>query len=211
MAGSLTPQKSGAALLTCQTLDNAAILKSTPVDVSGKWGATVFVRHGRLTTTSLTGAIEYRIEGSANAHGGNNDMWVPIFAWTTANHNTAAVAPTLETTQAANATTFSVSSGTGITAADSLLFMYDATTVGNSEWTRIVSISTKTVTVSDSLTRAHSLTSTQVTDQAEEWAIPVDLSAHRSIRLVADAAKNSTAVKTCVEADIVYHDATYYS
>lgn len=171
------------ALLAHTQLATATQAIGSAIDVSAMVGpATAMVKLGRSVATALSAGVAFRLEGSAKTSG--NDEWVPIYEWAS---TTAAVNATTVNDAAFNAadTTFVVTSGTGLSGGD-LIYLRETGTPANSEWTRIGSISGTTVTLEEAITRSHT-NSIAVTDGAEMYSIPVDLSAHVRIRLVANA------------------------
>jgi hypothetical protein len=212
MASTITPIKSSTVLFSTQAIAANTIVKSATIDVSTKVSASILARLGRTAVGTLTGAVEGRLESSGVAAA--NDFWLPFKPFTTALHNTAAVAPALASAQAAAATNVQVATITGLTNADSLLFLYDGGAAGvpNSEWFRVSGVTTPNVTANDSLTRAHSITSTLCTDQAEEWCIEsIDLRGHTAVRLAVDTAKNVVGQTVVFKAIMIMEDGALVS
>lgn len=192
------------ALLAHTQQATAAITVGSAVDVSTKVGpATAFVKMGRTVATALGNNVKFRIEGSAKTSG--NDEWVPIFEWTSLNGLTAASATTLNDA-ACNAgdTVFTLTSGTGFTAGD-YIYLRETGTPANSEWVREKSVSTNDITVEEAITRNHT-NGIAVTDLAESFAIPLDLSGHVRIRLVVDTASAASGQTVDVIAWLVTAD-----
>lgn len=181
-----TLTKTAAAVLLALTAQATAVVTlGTAVDVSTKIGpATAFVFMGRTVATALTNNVKFRIEASASSSG--NDTWVPIAEWTSANGTTAASATTLNGATTAPNTTATLTSGTGFAAGDYAYFR-ETGVPGNSEWSRIKSQSGATSTFEEAQTRNHS-NSIAVTDLAESWVIPLDISGYVRIRIVVDTA-----------------------
>jgi len=213
MASTLTPVKAFTTCFTCAEVSSNTIAYGAEIDVSTVWEATWKTRFGRKAAGTLTGSPEFRLEGTGRGVGGAKDFWIPIIPCIVSLPNIAAVAQTLKTTHAAGDTAFTITTATGIAAADHLLLMYDggAAGVSNSEWVTIKSIAGSIVTLGESMTRAHSLTTTLISDIAEEWSIPVDLRSEQSVRFVADTARNACAATTVAESVLVFNTAVLAS
>jgi hypothetical protein len=210
MASTLTPSKSFTSttpLFTLQAVSSVTMAKGPVVDVTAKWAGTALIRYGRLSSVVVTNATEFRLESGGRGSATINDFWVPVYAWTTANHATAAAQGLLSAAVAAGGTKLELATATGLTAADGLLFLYDGTSPTTSEWFRILSVGTNSIAPLDTITRAHSATSSVVTDQAEEWAIPIDLATVQYLRMIVDNAKNAVAAPVMVEGQMIFHDA----
>ena len=179
-----TLSKTAARVLIAHTqLATATQAIGSAIDVSTMIGpATAIVKMGRSVATALGAAVSFRLEGSAKTSG--NDEWVPIYEWAS---TTAAVNATTVNDAAFNAsdTTFVVTSGTGLSGGD-LLYLRETGTPANSEWTRIGSISGTTVTLEEAITRSHT-NGIVVTDGAEMYSIPLDLSGQVRVRFVANS------------------------
>jgi hypothetical protein len=182
-----TPVKTAAQALLAHTQQaTAAITIGSAVDVSAKLGpATVFVKMGRTVATALSANVKFRLESSAKTSG--NDEWVPLYEWQSTNGLTAASSTTLNDASVSAAdTTFTLTSGTGFIAGDHV-YLRETGTPANSEWVRAKSIATNDLTIEEGLTRGHT-NGINVSDLAESWCIPIDVSGHARIRLVVDTA-----------------------
>lgn len=199
-----TLTKTAAAVLLALTQQaTAAITVGSAVDVSTKVGpATAFVKMGRTVATALGNQVKFRLEASAKTSG--NDEWVPIYEWTSANGTTAASSTTLNGATTAGNATSTLTSGTGFAAGD-LVYFRETGTPGNSEWSRLLSQSGATSTFEEAQTRNHT-NSIVVTDTAEMWAIPIDISGHVRVRLVVDTASAASGQTVDVIAWLVTAD-----
>lgn len=179
-------KSAGIALLPHTQCATATVTIGSPVDVSTKLGpATAFIKIGRTIATALTNQVRFRIEGSPKTSG--NDEWVPIYEWQSLNGTTAASKTTLNDAACdAGDTSFTLTSGTGFTAGD-VIYLRETGTPANSEWCRGKSTSANTVTIEEGLTRGHT-NGIDVTDLAEIFSIPIDLSGQVRVRLVVDTA-----------------------
>lgn len=178
------------ALLAHTQVATAAIAIGSPIDVSAKIGpAMAFVKMGRTIATALSNQLKFRIEASAKTSG--DDEWVPVAEWTSQYGTTAASKTTLNDA-ACNAgdTSFTLTSATGFAAGD-MIYLRETGTPANSEWVREKSVSSNTVTVEEAITRNHT-NGIDVTDLAESFAIPLDISGLVRVRLVVDAASAAT-------------------
>jgi hypothetical protein len=177
---------------------------SAAQDVSTKIAATVYVRFGRAQTTALAAGCRFRIEGSSET-GAVNDFWWPIYEW--ASSTAAAESEAIATANAASGQkVIQMASTTNLVAGD-IIFIYESGTVANSEWARINAVTaTPSILVEDNLTRTHNIGVT-IYDQAEMWAIPVDLAGVVRLRLVVDFQTGQTDTHVaCVGAEMVTLD-----
>lgn len=172
---------------------------STATDISGN----IFVRLGRTGTTSMTGAVEFRIESSSAVS--DND-WQTVIAWQTGLGGTAAVAQTITATATLGTSFTAVQTVTGLSAGADM-FIYHSGAVTDSEFVKGASVTTPNVTIVDPLLKTHTTGACVMTSQAEQWVIPIDLQGLKRIRIVVDAAKNGTLVGTVAKAEIVTTDA----
>ena len=179
-----TLTKTAAQVLLAHTQQATAVCTNgSAVDVSSKVGpATAIVKMGRTVATALTNEVTFRLEGSAKTSG--DDEWVPIYTWTSSSGKTAASSTTLNGATTAGNTTTVLTSGTGFVGGDHV-YIRETGTPGNSEWSRVESISTNTVTWEEAQTRSHT-TGINAADLAESWQIPFDAAAQVRVRLVVD-------------------------
>jgi hypothetical protein len=175
------------ALLALTQQATAAVTVGSAVDVSTKFAIRIFVKMGRTVATALTNEVGFRFEASPATSG--NDEWVPVFQWTSATGKTAANSTTLNGATSANASTYIVTSATGITTGD-YLYLRETGTPANSEWSRVGTISSATVTPTDNLTRAHT-NSIAITDLGEFFTFDFDVSTMERVRLVVDSASGN--------------------
>lgn len=194
---------SGGVLLAHTQQAPGVITVGSAIDVSAKIGpATAFVKMGRTVATALTNNVKFRIEASAKTSG--NDEWVPVYEWASANGATASSATTLNGATTAGNTTSLLTLGTGFTAGD-LVYFRETGSPANSEWGRMASVSTNTITLEEGQTRNHT-TGITVTDLAEMWAIPIDIAGQVRLRLVVDSASAASGQTVDVIAWIVTAD-----
>lgn len=185
-------------LLALQSVAANTVVISSVVDVSTKLAATVFIHFGRRATTALSEGAEFRLEASAKASG--EGFWFPIASFKTA--VATAESEAVSGTVSAGATVITVASTTNLVSGD--LIYIDNSTIANSEWGRIKSISTNaSVTIEDALVNTQ--TGATIFDQAEMYVAAIDLTAITRLRLVVDASRTGQAV--AAEAFIVTGDA----
>jgi hypothetical protein len=180
-----TPNKTAAnSLVAIQTLASGAVVKSSAINVAGKFGMAVGVHLGRTATTALTNPVKVRFEFSTEDSLDSN--WYPIgdlISDTLASTTTA----TLTTATTAGTATLPMTATAGILIGDGVL-IYDAT-IGNSEWGRVITVNTNTsVVIEDNTLRNHAITTTQVWSKANIWSFVIDVSRYTRVRCVFDAA-----------------------
>ena len=191
----------GTSVLSLQSVATAAVVLSSAIDVSTKFGGTMFVHFGRRAATALTAGCRFRIEASSKSSADGH--WYPLYEWVSAIAASETEAAT--GTNASGQAVITVASTTNLVAGDKIFI--DNTTIGNSEWGRIKSIVANTsVTLEDNLVNAQDSGAATIYDQAEWWAVPLDLTAVGRIRLVADTATGPTGQNVAVEATLVTFD-----
>jgi len=200
-----TPNKTvGTSLLAIRTIANLTAVVGTAVDVSGKFSGVAYIHFGRTVTTALTNAMQFRLEGSSKAT--LDGQWYPLYQWQSG--VAVAVAPSA-TAGAAGANSITVTNTSMFPG--SLMFCQNGT-IGNSEWVRVATqVSTTSITTEDNLLAAQ--TTSVISSQAEQWAIPLDFSGVGRVRLVC-ASGNGTVttgvgVTTVVEGFMTTLDAIF--
>lgn len=178
----------GVALLAHTQLSSGTISVGSEVAVTTKLGARIFISLGRTTTTALTNELLFRLQTSAQDSG--DDDWYDAYQFTSATGKTAANAPTLSGGTSAGASTFVVSSATGIAKGD-LLYLRETGTPANSEWCLVKDISGTTVTPANNLTRAHTNGIT-ITDFGERFTWTEVFDGVKRVRLVVDGGTNTS-------------------
>jgi hypothetical protein len=166
-------------VLALQNLANNADVIGV-LDVSTGLSASFFIRMGRASGTAFTtNGARFRIEASA-ADSGDVD-WAPITTLESALGATVGNT-TVSGTEAAGQTVITLTSATNFIAGDFIYFKNS--TIGNSEWHRILSVSGSDITLEEAITNAQ--TGSSVYDQSEAWVVPsIDCSALRRLRVVA--------------------------
>ena len=191
-----TPSKTqGTSLLSLQSISSGSAVISSVIDVSTKFAGAVSVHFGRRATTSLTAAVQFRIEASAKSSG--DGFWYPLYQWSS--QTVAALSMTVTGTNASGQNVLTATTTPAFSVGDQVYI--DNTTIANSEFQRIKAITTNTsITLEDNLTNAQNNPAATVYNKAEWWMIPLDLSAIGRIRLVVDTASGPSGQNVAVEA-----------
>jgi hypothetical protein len=180
------------AVLTIQHIAAAAILKSSVIDVTDYVEMLMTVDIGRDVTTALTAGVIVRIQASPKSSG--DDFWedIAVFQTAVAASESEAVSGTVAAAQAV----VTVASTTNLVVQD-LIFIKNST-IGNSEFRRIIAVSTNTsVTVADDLTNAQ--TGSTLYDQAERFATIIPTVGFARLRVMVDNSQNATQT-VCAQA-----------
>lgn len=174
-------------LLALQSIASNTVVISSALDVSTKLAAQILIHFGRRAATALTIGMTFRVEASAKSSGDGH--WFPVaqFLTDTAAASDEAVSGTVN----AGTNVITVASTTGFTAGD--IIFIDNSTIGNSEWGRVKSISANvSVTIEDNLVNAQ--TGSTIYDQAQMFQCLIDCTAITRLRLVADGSGTGQAV-----------------
>jgi hypothetical protein len=196
----ITPNKTAnQTLLSWQDVANTNIVLGTPVDVSGKYSASILIKFARKTGTAFsTGWPNVRIEGSQKTSG--NDAWGTLLQYQTA-LGVSIANTTLNGAVSAGATSFVVTASTNIAAGD-ILFLEDGSQA-NYETCRVKSVSGTTITPEEALTFSHQ-TAKIVTDQAEIYQPLIDLTGIVRVRAVCDNGNSGQTI--AVQVLMTTHD-----
>ena len=194
----------GTAVLAAQTAQSNAVVVSSAIGVTTKFAGVMNVRLGRTTASSMNAPV-FRIEGIAAGAVALND-WVPIYIWTTALNGTVSNMQSLQSTNAAGATTLQLSLALG-SCLSAPVFIHNTGDVTKSEWNWFKT-NTTTPALLNSLNNAQTSGTSQVTALAEMWSIPLDLTGYDNIRLVVDNVWNAVAQPVVVKADLTTLDST---
>jgi hypothetical protein len=180
--------KSGeVSLLAIVSVTSNTVSVGSGVDVSTYYGAQVTARMGRGTATGFTTAPVCRIEGAFKTSP-TADEWTVLAQFQTALG--ASVGSTaVSGTEAAGQTVVSLTSGTNFAGGDYVFF--HNTTIGNSEWSRVVSIATNDITIEEGLVAAQ--TGATCRDQAEQFTVQLDLTGINRLRAVIDSRASGQA------------------
>lgn len=159
------------------------------VDVHTYYDADIRLRMGRGTGTGFTTAPIFRIEGSAVVATPNPDQWSILRQFTPA-LGASIGAQAVSGTEAAGQTVITLAAGTNFNGGD-YVFFHNAT-LGNSEWSHVVSIASADITVEEAIFNAQ--TGATARNQAEIWPCKLDLTGIYWLRLVVDGHGTGQAV-----------------
>ncbi len=169
----------GSSLLTLQSVASNTVVLGSAIDVSTKYAAFIGMHFGRRTASVLTTGAKIRVEGSTKSSG--DGFWFPLVEFQSL--IAAAESEAVSGTVGSGTNVITVASTTNLTVGD--MIYIDNSTIANSEWGRIIAVSTNvSVTIEDNLVNAQ--TGSTLYDQAEMYSASLDLSAIGRIRLVAD-------------------------
>jgi hypothetical protein len=152
----------------------------TALDVSTYYGGDLRIRMGRGTATAFTTSPVARVQASYLASPTAND-WVTVAEF----QPTVGVSvgsQAVSGTEAIGQTVVTLAAGTNFAAGDYVFF--HNTTIANSEWCRVNSVSGADLTLQEALVFAQ--TGATCRDQAEEYHLSLDLTSIQKIRLVVD-------------------------
>lgn len=163
------------------------------VDVSTYYGADVRIRMGRATGSAFTVGPKFRIEGSY-ASSPTADQWA-VLAQFQAALGASLASQAVSGTEAAGQTVVTLAAGTAFAAGDYVFFHNG--TLGNSEWSRVNSVSGADLTLEEAIVNAQ--TGATCRDQAEQYHALLDLTSIQKIRLVVDNSGSGQAVICAAE------------
>lgn len=180
MATVSTPTKTaGTVLLAHQAITHPDTVKGSATDVSTKWGATVFLFHASVEAAANTNSGIFRVEGSASSSG--DEDWATLY--TVAATVSTADTEAMTATEPSAETVLAVASTTGFVAGD-ILYIQDTGTLADSEWAVCQEIVTNTsINLIDGLTTGKD-SADVIWNDADRWAIYIDLAAITRIRVV---------------------------
>jgi hypothetical protein len=182
----LTKVTSVSLLAIVSTASNVATVGSA-VDVSTYYAADVKIRMGRATGSAFTAAPIIRVEKCYVTSPTAND-WISAAEFQPA-VGASIASQAVSGTVSSGATTFGVAAATNFAAGD-YLFLHN-TTLANSEWVRLQSIASTTITLQEALVNAQ--TGATARDQAEQYNCQLDLTGVQKLRIVVDGAGSGQA------------------
>lgn len=183
------------AIASCPSNDK---LIGSEVDVSTYYAGFFRVRMGRATSSAFTVGPKWRIEGSYDSSSPTANQWT-VLAQGQCAVGASIGSQAVSGTEAAGQTVVTLAAGTNFAAGDYVFF--HNTTIGNSEWSRLLSISGADLTLEEGIVNAQ--TGATARDQAEQWASVLDLTGIQRIRFVVDGAGSGQAVIFQAEAGFV--------
>lgn len=176
-------------LLALTSTASNSVTVGSAVDVSTYYAAHVRIRMGRGTGTAFTVGPKVRIEGCYDSTSPTANQWT-VLAEFQAAVGASLGSQAVSGTEAAGQTVVTLAAGTNFAAGDYVFF--HNTTIGNSEWSRVVSVSSADLTLEEGIVNAQ--TGATCRDQAEQYEALLDLTAIQSIRLVVDGNSSGQAV-----------------
>jgi hypothetical protein len=175
------------ALFAIASVVSNSVSPGSSVDVSTYYGADVRIRLGRGTGTAFTVVPAIRLEGTYKTSPTAND-WA-VLAQVQPALGASIASQAVSGTEAAGQSTVTLAAGTNFATGDYIFF--HNTTLGNSEWSRVFSVSGADITLQEPLVNAQ--TGATVRDQAEQWHLLLDLTSLQKLRLVVDASGSGQA------------------
>lgn len=180
----VTPNKTDSVeLLAHQAATHPAKIVGTPIDVSTKRAARVFLYHGYVESTADTnpGSFLVQLRYDPHASPGVLENWVTVVEVPA--QGTTPDTEAMTATEPAAETTLAVASTTGFVAGD-LLYIQDTGTLADSEWGRCDTIVTNTnIQLVDGLTNQKD-SADVIWNDATVRSFMVDCSAAESLRVV---------------------------
>lgn len=175
-------------LLAIVSTASASVTVGSAVDVSTWYAAHVKIRLGRGTGTAFTRGPSVRLEVSYLASPTADD-------WTVVAEFQMAIGASIGSqavsgTEAAGQTVVTLAAGTNFAAGDYVFFHNG--TLANSEWSRVVSVSSADLTLEEGIVNAQ--TGATCRDQAEQYVAFLDLTSIQQLRVVVDAQGSGQAV-----------------
>ena len=150
-------------VIAIATLATGAVAKGT-LTLTSALGALITMRMGRTSTSAFTtSGLRFRVEISAESSG--DDNWIEHRTFETGAGSSIA-GQAHSSGGSAGTNTVTLAAGTNFAGLD-FVFFYNSGTIGNSEWARVLSVSSATLTLEDNLT--NSVSGTTCYDQAESF------------------------------------------
>lgn len=176
-------------LLALTSTASNVVTVGSAVNVATYYAGHVRIRMGRGTGTAFTVGPKVRIEGCYDSTSPTANQWT-VLAEFQAAIGASVASQAVSGTEAAGQTVVTLAAGTNFAASDYVFF--HNTTLGNSEWSRVVSVSSADLTLEEGIVNAQ--TGATCRDQAEQYQALLDLTAIQSLRAVIDGAGSGQAV-----------------
>ena len=176
-------------LFAIASVASNSVTVGSVVSVATYYAVDVRIRMGRGTGTAFTTAPIIRIEGTYDSTSPTADQWV-VLAQFQPVVGASIGSQAVSGTEAAGQTVVSLAAGTNFAAGDYVFF--HNTTIGNSEWCRVKSVTGADLTIEEGLVNAQ--TGSTCRDQAEQYHALIDCTSLQSIRLVVDGNSSGQAV-----------------
>jgi hypothetical protein len=159
------------------------------LDVSTYYAGLLRIRMGRSTGTAFTVGPTVRVEGTPETGAETADQWAVLAQFQMA-VGASIGSQAVSGTEAAGQTVVTLAAGTNFAAGDYVFF--HNTTIGNSEWSRVVSVASADLTLEEGLVNAQ--TGATARDQAEQYICALDLTCINALRIVVSAPGSGQAV-----------------
>ena len=163
--------------------------EGSALDVSDLYDGLVHIQMGRGTGTAFTVAPKIMLQWTGVNNAPTADDWATEVTFQPA-LGASIGSQAVSGTEAAGQTVVTLAAGTNFAAGDYVFF--HNTTIGNSEWCRVQSVSGADLTLSEAIVNAQ--TSSTCRDQAEEWSYYMPLLGAQKLRIVVDGAGSGQAV-----------------
>jgi hypothetical protein len=171
-----------ASLLAITSITSNNLAFGSVIDVSTYYGVDVRIRMGRGTGSAFTTAPIFRLEGAYVNATPTADQWVVLQQFAPA-LGASIGAQAASSGGSAGTNTITLAAGTNFAAGD-YVFLHNGT-LGSSEWARVFSVSSATLTFEENL--GSTQTSSTVRNQAEQYHCVLDTTGLYRLRLVVDA------------------------
>lgn len=162
--------------------------EGSALDVSTYYEGDIGIQVGRGTGTAFTVAPKILLQKTFKTSPTADD-WVTEMCWQPA-LGASIGSQAVSGTEAAAQTVVTLAAGTNFAAGDYVFF--HNTTLANSEWCRVQSVSGADLTLSEGIVNAQ--TGATCRDQAEEWSYNMSLLGVQKLRIVVDGAGSGQAV-----------------
>jgi len=162
--------------------------EGSAVDVSTYYECDIGINVGRGTGTAFTVGPRIMLQKTYKTSPTADD-WVTEMVWTVA-LGASIGSQAVSGTEAAGQTVVTLAAGTNFAAADYVFF--HNTTIANSEWSRVQSVSSADLTLAEAIVNAQ--TGATCRDQAEEYSYTMSLLGVQKLRIVVDGAGSGQAV-----------------
>lgn len=187
--GSIAPSKtSNVSILAMTAIASNTVVKSSAIDVSGKFAASIFCWLGRDDVGGvLAASAKILIQGSPDSSG--DDTWQDLATFVSG--LTVPEAEAVSGTEAAGETVIGVASTTNLVVGQNIFFKN--ATLSNSEFARIIAlVANVSITVMDAIKNAQ--TGSTIYNQAEFFNAQLDLASMSRIRVVYDCSGTGRSV-----------------
>lgn len=173
-----TITKAYAVALAHQAVAHPATVVGSALDVSTKLAMTLLLFHASVEATANTNSGKFLVQVSGASSG--TEDWITVYEFdaTVSTADTEA----MTATEPVGETDLAVSSITGF-AANDLLYIQDAGTVGDGEWARCREVVASHIHLVDGLTNAKD-SSDVIWNDADMWTCSLDLTAVARVRTI---------------------------